>query len=62
LLLDGEHRLAEPTKLRYRLLHVAARIVRTARRTYLRLARDWPWASELAQAYGRLAVLPRPIA
>ena len=39
LLLDGEHALAEPKKLRYRLLHVAARLVRTARRTILRIAR-----------------------
>jgi Transposase DDE domain group 1 len=48
LLLDGEHALAEPRKLRYRLLHVAARLVRTARRTILRIARTWPWARELA--------------
>jgi hypothetical protein len=40
LLLDGEHALAEPKKLRYRLLHVAARVVRTARRTYLRIAQN----------------------
>ena len=55
LLLDGEHALAEPKKLRYRLLHVAARIVRTARRTYLRIAQRWPWADDLATAYARLA-------
>jgi nucleotide-binding universal stress UspA family protein len=62
LLLDGEHALAEPKKLRYRLLHVAARIVRTARRTYLRIAQRWPWARELATAYARLDALPRPAA
>ena len=61
LLLDGEHALAEPKKLRYRLLHVAARIVRTARRTLLRVAHTWPWADELAAAYARLAALPRPL-
>jgi hypothetical protein len=61
LLLDGAHALAEPKKLRYRLLHVAARLVRTARRTLLRLAHSWPWADELATAYARLAVLPRPL-
>jgi Transposase DDE domain group 1 len=60
LLLDGEHALAEPKKLRYRLLHVAARLVRTARRTILRIAHNWPWADELATAYARLAALPRP--
>jgi hypothetical protein len=35
LLLDGELALAEPKKLRYRLLHVAARLTHSARRTYL---------------------------
>jgi hypothetical protein len=60
LLLDGDHALAEPKKLRYRLLHVAARLVRTARRTLLRIAEHWPWATELATTYARLAALPRP--
>ena len=60
LLLDSTHALAEPKKLRYRLLHVAARIVRTARRVYLRIAQTWPWANELATAYARLVALPRP--
>jgi Transposase DDE domain group 1 len=61
LLLDGELALAEPKTLRYRLLHVAARLVHTARRTILRIARTWPWAGELATAYARLAALPRPV-
>jgi DDE family transposase len=61
LLLDGEHALAEPKKLRYRLLHVAARIVRTARRTRLRIAQTWPWAADLVAAFARLDALPRPL-
>jgi hypothetical protein len=61
LLLDGEHALAEPKMLSYRLLHFAARPVRTARRTFLLIAHTWPWADELAAAYTRLAALPRPI-
>jgi Transposase DDE domain group 1 len=60
LLLDSTHALAEPKKLRYRPLHVAARIVRTARRVYLRIAQTRPWANELATAYARLVALPRP--
>jgi len=60
LLLDGELALAEPKKLRYRLLHVAARLTRSARRTRLRIAETWPWATDLATAFGRLAALPRP--
>jgi hypothetical protein len=61
LLLDGELALAEPKKLRYRLLHVAARLTRSARQTRLRIAETWPWATELANAFTRLAALPRPI-
>ena len=33
----------EPKRLRFRLLTVAGRIVRTGRRRRLRLPRDWPW-------------------
>jgi hypothetical protein len=58
LLLDGELAVAEPKTLRYRLLHVAARIVRHARRVLLRLQRTWPWAIELAAAFARLRQLP----
>jgi hypothetical protein len=61
LLLDGDLAAAEPKKQRYRLLHVAARITRTARQTRLRIAATWPWATDLATAFGRLAALPRPI-
>jgi hypothetical protein len=57
LLLDGPLAVAEPKTLRYRLLHVAARIVRHARRTILRLQASWPWAVELAQAFTRLRSL-----
>jgi hypothetical protein len=58
LLLDGELRVAEPKTLRYRLLHVAARIVRHARRLLVRLQRTWPWAHQLATAFTRLRALP----
>ena len=57
LLLAGPLAVAEPKTLRYRLLHVAARIVRHARRTILRLQASWPWAVELAQAFTRLRSL-----
>jgi hypothetical protein len=58
LLLDGALAIAEPKTLRYRLWHVAARVVRHARRTILRLQRSWPWAAELARAFTRLRALP----
>ena len=58
LLLAGPLARAEPKTLRYRLLHVAARIVRHARRLVLRLQASWPWAPELARAFARLRALP----
>jgi hypothetical protein len=58
LLLDGALAVAEPKTLRYRLWHVAARMVRHARRTILRLQATWPWAAALARAFARLRALP----
>jgi DDE family transposase len=58
LLLDGALARAEPKTLRYRLWHVAARVVRHARRIIVRLQRTWPWAAELAAAFTRLRALP----
>jgi Transposase DDE domain group 1 len=59
LLLDDPHlKVAEPKTLRYRLWHVAGRIVHHARRMIVRLDRTWPWASELAAAFTRLRALP----
>lgn len=58
LLLEGELRLAEPKRLRQRLLHVAGRLVRSGRRLTLRLPRSWPWAEALLDAFGRLRALP----
>ena len=60
LLLDGDLATAEPKKLRYRLLHVAARITRTARRTRLAIAANWPWTDALTSAFTKLAALPQP--
>jgi hypothetical protein len=60
LLLDGDLAAAEPKKLRYRLLHVAARLTRTARRTRLAIAATWPWTNAVTSAFHRLAGLPRP--
>ncbi|MFR9780853.1 IS1380 family transposase [Micromonospora sp. MS34] len=59
LLLDGELVYAEPKKLRYRLLHVAARLTRGGRRLRLRIAATWPWRHHLLTAYARLEALPQ---
>jgi len=40
---DEPARRWEPKRIRFRLLAVAGRIVRTGRRRRLRLPRDWPW-------------------
>jgi hypothetical protein len=60
LLLRGHLAKAEPKTLRYRLLHVAARLTRGQRRLWLRIQRSWPWAHELAAAFARLTALPTP--
>lgn len=62
LLLVDDARAWELKRLRYRLLHQSARIARHARRTTLRLARDWPWSGQLAAAFARLQALPAPAA
>ena len=58
LCLAGELALAEPKRVRQRLLHVAARLVRSGRRVALRLPRSWPWAEALVAAFARLRALP----
>ncbi len=39
---------------RYRVLHVAARITRGARRTHLRLDQSWRWAAQIARGFHRI--------
>ncbi len=58
LLFDGEHAVCEPKRLRYRLLHVAGRLTRHARRLTLHLPADWPWTAAITRAFKRLAALP----
>ena len=57
LCLDGEHRICEPKRLRYRVLHVAGQVTRHARRTTLHLPADWPWAAAIQRAFKRLDAL-----
>lgn len=58
LCLRGEAQLWEPKRLRYRVLHVAARIVRSGRRWILRLQHRWRWTPILYDAFRRLRALP----
>jgi hypothetical protein len=61
ILLDGHLAKAEPKKLRYQLLHTAARIVRGQGRTKIKIDTDWPWAVPLAAAFNRLAEIRQPL-
>ena len=58
LVLDGELAKAEPKRLRYRLLHVAARLAFSGRRGKLHLQHTWPWTDELLAAFGKLDTIP----
>jgi hypothetical protein len=44
----------EIAAFRYRVLHVAARLTRSARRLHLRIDRSWRWASAIAEGFHRL--------
>jgi hypothetical protein len=58
LVLEGELAQAEPKRLRYRLLHVAARLAFHSRKAKLHLQDTWPWATELVAAFEKLKALP----
>ena len=51
---------AEPKALRYRMLHVPARLVRGARKRRLRLPKTWPWVDDIVAAFARIAAIPQP--
>jgi hypothetical protein len=57
LCFEGDLATCLAKRLRYCAWHTAGRLVRTGRRTFLRLDAAWPWAKELAQAFQRLAGL-----
>jgi hypothetical protein len=50
----------EPKRMRLRILAVAGRIVRTARRRILHIDPAWPWADAITTAHDRLCALPAP--
>ena len=60
LLLTGELARCEPKRLRYRMLHVAARLAFHARKATLRIHAQWPWADELVAAFTRARALTAP--
>jgi Transposase DDE domain group 1 len=60
LALDGELAKAEPKRLRYRLLHLAARLAFSGRQAKLHLPTAWPWTEALKTAFEKLNTLPAP--
>jgi hypothetical protein len=51
---------ATPDTMRFRILHLPARLVRHARTRTLRIPPDWPWAKEFVEARTRINALPAP--
>lgn len=50
----------EPKALRYRFLHVPARLTHSARRPRLRVPHTWPWAAAIAAVIANIAAIPQP--
>ena len=57
---EGELRDAAPKLLRYRLLHLPARLTRGQRKRWLHLREDWPWVAELINAWNTVKAIPAP--
>jgi len=58
--LDGDLAAAEPKRLRYRVLHTAARLTHRQRRRWLRIPATWPWAQQITTAFARITAIPVP--
>jgi hypothetical protein len=50
----------EPKALRYRFLHVPARLTHGARRRRLRVPESWPWAAVIVAVFANIAAIPPP--
>ena len=60
LTLTDELARCEPKRLRYRLLHVAARLAFHARTAILHIDARWPWRDALIDAFARARALTAP--
>jgi Transposase DDE domain group 1 len=60
LALTGQLATAEPKALRYRLLHVPARLTHSSRRRRLRIPTSWPWVDDIVAIFARIAAIPPP--
>jgi hypothetical protein len=50
----------EPNALRYRMLHVPARLTHGGRRRRLRIPQTWPWAAAIVAVFANIAAIPQP--
>jgi hypothetical protein len=57
---EGELRDAAPKLLRYRLLHLPARLTRGQRKRWLHLRADWPWTDDVIKTWRAVTALPAP--
>jgi hypothetical protein len=56
--LPDAFKTCEPKALRYRFLHLPARLTRGARRRHLRLPATWPWVNEAVATFTNLMAIP----
>lgn len=50
----------EPKALRYRLLHMPARLVNGQRRRRLKIPKTWPRAAAIAAVFANIVAIPQP--
>ena len=58
LALDSDMAAAEPKALRFRMLHVPARLARSGRRR--NLPGRSPWADQIVEAFRQIMIIPAP--
>ena len=58
LALPENLKACEPKALRYRFLHIPARLTRGARRRHLRLPQTWPWVTDALTTFDNVMAIP----
>jgi hypothetical protein len=57
---EGELRQAAPKLLRFRFLHAPGRMTRGQRKLWVHLREDWPWTTDVINAWNAVKALPAP--
>lgn len=63
LALTGDAKIlatCEPKAMRYRFLHVPARLTHSARQQRLKIPETWPWAAAIVAVFATIAAIPQP--